>query len=600
MATAEQLITEHLDTWTSAIKAKSSAGRGGGKKSEFYGIKKLRELILELAVRGLLVPQDSSDEPASELLKRIAQEKAKLVEAGTIKAEKGLAKIGPEERATEVPSGWDWCRLGNITLIVRGITFPASEKSKTPEAGRIACLRTSNVQDQIEWDDLLFIRESFAKRDDQIVLKDDIVMSMANSRELVGKVAIIQTTPAHKTTFGGFLGVIRPIVVAPHFVMILLRSPRVKEAMIGSASQTTNIANVSLGKLKPLALPLPPLAEQHRIVAKVDELMALCDQLEQQQTDSIAAHETLVSALLRALTSLSEQRQFESAWQRIAANFDRLFTTESSIDQLKQTILQLAVMGKLIPQDPNDESAAELLKKIAAEKSKFIKEGKIRKQKALPAISEDDKQFDLPANWKWGKIRDIAQIKGGFAYKSKDFVPEGTSQVIRMGNVRPNYLRLDSNPVYIPSEIAKKTTEYELANGDILLTMTGTKGKRDYLYSLTVLNEHTTNKSLYLNQRLCSIQCSRLNIEYIAITLKDDRLLDSIYSKSTGTANQANIGMEAISNWALPLPPLAEQHRIVAKVDELMSLCDALKAKLKAAQSIQLNLADCLVEQAIG
>jgi type I restriction enzyme, S subunit len=179
-----------------------------------------------------------------------------------------------------LPSTWEWTQLGEVVEVIRGITFPASEKTREPAQNRIACLRTTNVQHSIEWDDLLFVDRSFMGREDQLIRHHDIVMSMANSRELVGKVAFIEHVPHSEATFGGFLGVLRPRHTEPRYVMAVLRTRYARTALIGSASQTTNTANVSLGKLRPLPFPLPPLAEQHRIVARVEELMKLCDALE--------------------------------------------------------------------------------------------------------------------------------------------------------------------------------------------------------------------------------------------------------------------------------------------------------------------------------
>jgi type I restriction enzyme S subunit len=198
----QALITEHLAIWTGADNEKKSGrGRASGSAASVYGVKKLRELILELAVRGKLVPQDASDEPASELLKRIEAEKAKLIKEGKIKAQKPLAVIGDDEKPFELPSGWAYSHLGDVVEIIRGITFPGSEKTKIPEVGRVACLRTTNVQDKIEWSDLLYIREEFVSREDQILMPQDIVMSMANSRELVGKVALVDTKINQKNFF---------------------------------------------------------------------------------------------------------------------------------------------------------------------------------------------------------------------------------------------------------------------------------------------------------------------------------------------------------------------------------------------------------------
>lgn len=164
---------------------------------------------------------------------------------------------------------------------------------------------------------------------------------------------------------------------------------------------------LSLNSIKHTCIPIPPLEEQEYIADKVDELMALCDQLEQQTEASIEAHQVLVTTLLDTLTNSADADELMQNWARISEHFDTLFTTEESIDQLKQTILQLAVMGKLVPQDPSDEPAAELLKRIAEEKAQLVKEKKIKKQKALPPIAEDEKPFELPSGWEWCRLDDI-------------------------------------------------------------------------------------------------------------------------------------------------------------------------------------------------
>ncbi|MEF1340113.1 restriction endonuclease subunit S, partial [Vibrio rotiferianus] len=282
------------------------------------------------------------------LLERIAEEKAQLVKEKKIKRNKKLPVITQEELVGELPVGWQASRLGEFVSIIRGITFPASAKHSEPDSNLIACLRTANVQTQIDWNDLIYVDRTYVKREEQMLDVGDIVMSMANSRELVGKVSYTYSLPKNTdATFGGFLSVIRPYQLDSAFLMMVLRSPSVREELIGSSSQTTNIANISLEKLNPLVVSVPPLNEQHRIVAKVDELMTLCDQLEQQTEASIAAHQVLVTTLLDMLTNSANAEELMQNWQLVAEHFDTLFTTEESIDQLKQTILQLAVMGKL-------------------------------------------------------------------------------------------------------------------------------------------------------------------------------------------------------------------------------------------------------------
>ncbi|MEM8017819.1 restriction endonuclease subunit S, partial [Morganella morganii] len=177
--------------------------------------------------------------------------------------------------------------------------------------------------------------------------------------------------------------------------------------------------NLAANDLARFLIPVPPVDEQIRILVKIDNLMSLCDQLEQQSLSSLDAHQQLVETLLATLTDSQDTKELSDNWARISQYFGTLFTTEASIDALKQTILQLAVMGKLVPQDPDDEPASELLKRIEQEKAELVKQGKIKKQKPLPPVSDEEKPFELPVGWEWCRIIEIAQVGTG-ATPSRD------------------------------------------------------------------------------------------------------------------------------------------------------------------------------------
>ncbi|HFR6536424.1 TPA: restriction endonuclease subunit S, partial [Shigella flexneri] len=202
---------------------------------------------------------------------------------------------------------------------------------------------------------------------------------------------------------------------------------------------------------------LPPIAEQERIVEKVSSLMSLCDQLEQQSLTSLDAHQQLVETLLGTLTDSQNTAELAENWARISEHFDTLFTTEASVDALKQTILQLAVMGKLVPQDPNDEPASELLKRIAQEKAQLVKEGKIKKQKPLPPISDEEKPFELPEGWEWCRIGNIVNIKSELVspkdylnlYQvAPDIIEKGTGRVISKRTVKESGVKGPNSRFY--------------------------------------------------------------------------------------------------------------------------------------------------------
>ena len=324
---------------------------------------------------------------------------------------------------------------------------------------------------------------------------------------------------------------------------------------------------VSLGVIRSYLMPIPPLAEQHRIVAKVDELMALCDQLEAQHSNAAEAHEKLVSHLLGTITQSQSADDFSANWQRIAAHFDTLFTTEASIDTLKQTLLQLAVMGKLVPQDTNDEPASELLKRIQAEKAKLVAEGKIKKDKPLAAIANDEKPFELPLGWAWLKLGDL------FTFEYGDNLP---------ADKRSN---TGEYPVYGSNGIVGTHNISFVESPCIVIGRKGSAG------ALNLCQTHgccVTDVAYY---------CIPPNMIDIRFSYK---LLHTLGLDELGKGIKPGLNRNEAYELIVAIPPRSEQHRIVAKVDALMSLCDQLKTRITAAKQQQQKLADVLVEQAVA
>jgi type I restriction enzyme S subunit len=586
MSAVENIISDNLPIWSSSVQLKFSSGRGTSSKPKLYGVKKLRELILDLAVRGLLVPQDPNDESVSVLVNRISAAREQSINAGAIKKPKELPTITEEETIFNIPTTWTYHRLGEIATITRGITFPASEKSRILEDGRVACLRTSNVQDTIEWDDLLFIKKEYIKREDQYLLQGDIVISMANSRELVGKVAMVASPPASKSTFGGFLAVIRTKWLSPDFLMCQLRSPAIRQSLIESASQTTNIANISMGKLNPLVIGVPPLAEQHRIVAKVDELMALCDILEQQQEDSVQAHETLVEVLLEALTDAIDADTFQAASQRILENFDVLFTTQHSIEKLKETILQLAVMGKLVPQDPNDESASALIEKVVTERRHLIASGVIKKSRRLANQLENSSfNLPLPESWCWVSLAEIGHDWG-------QKVPDNEFTYIDVGAINKDRGLIQDYNILDPESAPSRARKLVKKDSVIYSTV------RPYLLNIAVIQSDINPEPIVSTAFAVIHPLGGISSSYVSNYLRSNIFIQYVESCQTGIAYPA-INDKQFFSGLIALPPLAEQYRIVAKVDELMALCDQLKESLQQAQQTQIDLADAVVENAL-
>jgi type I restriction enzyme, S subunit len=577
-------LTEHINIWTTAQELKTSNRGRSASNQSLLGIKKLRELILELAVRGKLVPQDPNDEPASELLKQIESEKRRLIKEGKIKKQEVLPEVGEDEHPFDLPKGWEWKRLGDVT------TYGIMEKAEPNEVSNDTWVldlediekETSNLLQKVRYSEKQF--QSSKNR----FYKDDVIYGKL--RPYLDKVIVADEMGVCTTEMIPLNGYGK---IAPQYIRLVMKTPY----FIQYASESThgmNLPRLGTEKARLACFPLPPLAEQHRIVAKVDELMALCDELENQQTNSNVAHESLVATLLGSLTDAENSNSFDESWQRIANHFDILFATEHSIDQLKQTILQLAVMGKLVPQNPEDEPASELLKKIAKEKAQLVKEGKIKKQASLPEITEDEKPFELPERWAWARLQDVtALITDG---KHGDCQNQFGSEYYFLSakDINDGKLNYEFGREINFTEFQETHNRTNLIAGDICMVNTGaTVGKLAVAADDPKTNRTTFQKSVAVIKPVRGF----LESQYLKIFLLSEA--KKMLTKSGGSAiNNLLLGDLKIKPFALP--PHSEQLRIVSKVDELFALCDGLRECLSEAQALQNQMAVAVVEQALA
>ncbi len=308
---------------------------------------------------------------------------------------------------------------------------------------------------------------------------------------------------------------------------------------------------------------------------------------------------------------LEEQENFlkkiQHADQYLSLLRVELNKQEKYVSQLKQAILQEAIAGQLtaewrtenpIQKGNPDTDAAALLAKIKAEKQQLIADGKLKKEKPLAEIAIDEIPFSIPDSWIWCRLGEICDVIGGFAYQSFSFQKEGINQVLRLGNIRPNLIVLNTTPVYINALEAEKTDYFRVHQGDILITMTGTRGKKDYLYTVRVDSNPYCEKNIYINQRIGLIRAILWNSYFANLMFKHDDLMDVIFGSSTGSANQANIGIAALKDWIIPLPPLAEQKAIVEKVDRLMNIIDQLEQQIKHRKQLAENLMQTVLLEA--
>lgn len=541
------------------------------------GIKKVRELILELAVRGKLVPQDPSDEPACELLKRIAEEKARLVAEGRIRKQKPLAEIGEDEKPFDLPEGWEWTRLGEIT------NFGSTTKLESiPDNAWVLDL------EDIEKDTSRLLQKSrFSERkslsDKNSFAKGEILYGKLRpylNKVLVADEAGVCTTEILPfRCYGPF---------EPHYFKIVLKSPYFLE-YVNAKSYGMKMPRLGTENGRQAFFPLPPLAEQHRIVVKVDELMALCDRLEARQADAESAHARLVQALLDSLTQASDADDCAASWQRLAEHFHSLFTSESSIDALKQTLLQLAVMGKLVPQDPSDEPASELIKKITYEKACLYSEGMIRKPRLVEPVSADEHAFDAPPGWAWARLSQITTQLGDGLHGTPTYSSGGEYFFVNGNNLKDGevVVRPETKTVSEGEFIKHKSP---LGDSTVLVSINGTIGNVAFYRS----------EKIILGKSACYFNLASGVSKYFSRLLIEAPCFASYaMKKATGTTIK-NLGLKAMNDYPLALPPADEQHRIVAKLDQLMALCDQLKTRLTTARQIHERLAEALVEQAVA
>lgn len=578
MTDVKKLITEHLDIWlTAETEKKSGRGRSSGSSNSIYGVQKLRELILDLAIRGKLLPQNIKDEPVSLLIEKITDEKNQKVLVGEIKKHKSLPKI---TAPFQIPSNWQWLYLQDLSsYIQRGKSPKYVEKSDKIVISQ-KCVRWSGL----DISPARFIDPKSLENYEEIrFLKDGDILWNSTGTGTIGRASLFfQIDTYQNIVADSHVTVVRTLGNISDYIYLVIRSPYIQKDLESSASGTTNQIELNTSTVLQTRIPLPPIEEQKRIVAKVDELMQLCDQIEQQQNLSSEAHDQLVNTLLNVLTNSSDADEFQQNWQRISENFDLLFITEYSVEQLKQTILQLAVMGRLVKQDSNDEPASELLNQIAEEKNKLIK-----KSKPLPEVCEDEKPFELPSGWEWSRLVQIGVTSTGKTPSTKDQqLFEGTIPFIGPGQITNNNVLLDADK-YLTEEGLLHSTEANL--GDILCVCIGGSIGKSLLL----------NKRVGFNQQLNCLSKISIDQNYIYFAMQTNLFLKQILAKATGSATPI-INKGKWEQIVIPVPPLNEQKSIVEKVNQLFSIIEHFQVLQSKLRKTKLHLADSLVINALN
>jgi len=499
----------------------------------------LRKSILQAAVQGKLVPQNLHDEPASELLKRIRKEKARLVKEGKIRKEKPLPPISEDEVPFDLPEGWVWCRLGDLcSYIQRGKSPVYSEVRKYPVVAQ-----KCNQWSGFEIEKARFIDPvTLARYEEVRFLQENDLLWNSTGLGTLGRMAMYETrlNPYGIAVADSHVTVIRPFreYAQSHFLFFYFTNPTVQNVIEEQSDGTTKQKELATSTVRNYLVPLPPLAEQQRIVAKVDELMALCDELK------------------------AAEKELDALENNLA-------------DYLPKSILQAAIQGKLVQQDPSEEPATELLKRIRMEKSKLVRKGKIKKEKALPSVTEDEMPFDLPERWAWCRLGELCSyIQRGKSpvYSDVEMYPVVAQKCNQWSGFDISKARFID-----PTSLAKYDDVRLLRDNDLLWNSTGlgTLGRMAMYetklnpYGIAVADSHVTVIRPFGEYVL---------LRYLFFYFSNPTVQNVIENQSDGTTKQKELATSTIKNYPVPLPPFSEQQRIVAKTEELLALCSYLKS----------------------
>ncbi|MBK8291467.1 MAG: restriction endonuclease subunit S [Flammeovirgaceae bacterium] len=543
----------------------------------------MRELILELAVRGKLVPQDSHEEHADILLKRITKERNRLIEEGSIKQGKQFEEIRNDEIPYKLPEGWAWTRFPTVCNSNVGRT--PSTKNPLFWSDKPGGIPWVSISDMIHDGFILETDKYISSKAAKDIFRGQPVSAgtlLMSFKLTVGKISILDIDAFHNEAIISiypFKGMNRDYLFK--CLPEIARQGNTKKAIMGNTLNATSLAL--------LLIPIPPEKEQHCIVAKVNELMSLCDELEQQETNHLKSHQLLVETLLGTLTTAADAKEFQTAWSSLAQHFDDLFTTEDSIDQLKQTILQLAIMGKLVPQDPKDEPASVLLGKIEIEKERLIKENFIKQEKPLPPISADEIPYKLPEGWQWCRMKDLCPNISSGSTPPKIHFKESGIPYLKVYNIRSQKIDFEYQEQFVDEKYHRtKLSRSILRPGDVIMNIVGPP-----LGKVAIIPDNYPEWNC--NQAITFFQPleKRMN-KWIYTYLLAGTFLN--YIELIGTAGQDNISVTKSKMIMVPLAPISEQFRIVKKVDELFALCDRLKEGIGESQKVVNLMANSIVE----
>ena len=537
-------------------------------------VPRLRRFVLDLAVRGKLVDQDPNGEPAAELLKRIAKEKARLLKAGGIK--KSRAKpVNMADPPFELPKLWKWAALGDLVLYDAGIKRESKTLNKE--------LWLLELEDVEKDSGRLLVRITASARKSKSTKSEFRVNDIlyGKLRPYLNKV-LVADVPGYSTTE---IVALRPFLpLCSKYCALALRRPDFVD-YVTRLGQGTKMPRLRTEDATIAPFPLPPLAEQHRIVAKVDELMALCDRLEKARADREAARDRLTASSLARLDAPDlGPMVFRNHAAFAIEHLTPLTTRRDQIKALRQTILNLAVRGKLVAQDPNDEPASKLLERITKEKS-----GESKKTKPTISLTSSITRCDVPSGWVIADLQSVcASITDG------DHLPppqtESGVPFLVIGNVRSQTIEFAGSRFVSPEYYEALDLIRRPRSGDLLYTLVGS-------YGIPVVVRD--NRPFCVQRHIGILRPSNfIDVGFLARAMESRLVFEQATACATGIA-QKTVPLSGLRRLLILLPPLAEQHRIVATVDELMALCDRLEASLTTGDDTRCRLLGALLIEAL-
>ncbi|HBJ66933.1 restriction endonuclease subunit S [Alcaligenes phenolicus] len=536
------------------------------------GILQLRELVLVLAMQGRLLSQTAS-ESASSLLETVAAEKQSLIASGCLRPPKPLPPITDKEEPNPLPGNWCWARFGELATHNSGKTLDSVRNSGHP-------------RDYITTSNLYWGRFDLGNVKQMLIRDEELEKCTARKGDLLiceggeaGRAAVWNSdyevcfqNHVHRARF---FGGINPFFAYRFFEKLNMTGE------INAHRKGIGISNMSSKALAMIPFPLPPLEEQSRIVAKVDELMALCDKLEAQQQARRKLQNALRQSTLQAVASSQSPHELQTTWTRLADNFERLFHAPEDVAELRGLVLDMAMRGYLVEQDPMEESATVLCAHIEDKKRQISKDRKLKLQKSLPQIGEDEIPFNVPSGWAWIRLGQIAELINGDRgknYPKKDeYISVGVPW-INTGHIEPDGTLTKHHMNFISREKFESLNSGKIEPGDLVYCLRGaTFGKTAFV---TPYEEGAIASSLMIIRPIIS-SLSRFLYYYLISPFGRSQ----IFRFDNGTA-QPNLSANSVGLFSYPLPPLQEQIRIADKIEQLMRVCDALELQLRQATEV--------------